>query len=385
MQNDFLSAFLSIFQEKTDTLSKSDGNNANSLDVLKNRVSFRIMFELLLKDYNLHHWFAYNDLPIINIVLPYFYSSDRTHLLELINSFKESMKGKIEEYINKVMDKTNEDHIDYLKNIFDMETIQDSTLEAFKSRIEARKDTLLTTAHLFVSNFLNALVFRYIFGICVLPYNFLNQLDDMGSQNERPFEDKTFVNYILFHGYFTKNPLDSHDINPGSIQCVLVKLTAPTRLDQFIRSAGNWIIKANLVEKKLKENELNATSFKTWSDLTTESVKNLKDVELVDTLETIENEEEREYLRDFVTYATKPDTVDITTHVNKKNLIFDRERHEWVIKPKKQVTPEMLLFTFSRYKTLVQQNTELKKQIEELKKEKLQLVETELKKKQTII
>ena len=384
MQNDFLSAFLSKFQEKTDTTYKSDGINSNSLDVLKNRVSFRIMFDLLMKSYNLHHRFVYNDHSIINSVLPYFYSSNRTHLLEFINSFKESMKGKIEEYITKVMDKTNEDYIDYLKNIFDMETIQDSTLETFKSRIEARKEILLKTANEFTIAFLNALAFRYIFGICVLPINFIEQLDTMTITNEQPFEGK-FVNYRLFHGYFQMNEIPLSSVNPEDINNVLVKLTDGERRTNFIRSVGNWIIKANLVEKKLKENELNATSFKTWSELTTESVKQLKNEELIDTLTNIENEEEREYLRDFVTYATKPDTIDITTRVNKKNLTFDKEKREWIIKPKKQVTPEMIMFTFSRYKTLVQQNTELKKQIEELKKEKLQLVETELKKNQTVI
>ena len=99
-------------------------------------------------------------------------------------------------------------------------------------------------------------------------------------------------------------------------------------------------------------------------------------------VENFDDGEEKEYLRDFITYATKQDTLDIT-RVNKKN--FKKDNGQWVIKPRKQVTPEMIMFTFSRYKTLVQQNTELKKQIEELKKDKLQLVETELKKNQTII
>lgn len=383
MQNDFLSAFLSKFQEKTDTTYKMGGINANSIDVLKNRVSFRIMFELLMKIYNFQQKFKFDDHSIICTVLPSFYLIDfRSRLLENITIFKESIKSKIEKYVETILVKNNEEYIDYLEKFCGMNDIQESTLETFKLRLQQRKDILLKTAKEFTNGFLNALAFRYIFGICVLPVNFLEQLDTM--INEQPFESE-FVNYRLFHGYFQMNKIPLYTANPESINNALIKLTDENKRNKFIQSVGNWIIKANIVEKKLKENDLNASSFKTWSELTTESVKHLKNEELIDTLTNIENEEEQEYLHDFVTYATKPDTVDITTRVNKKNFTFDKERHEWIIKPKKQVTPEMLIFTFSRYKTLVQQNTELKKQIEELKKEKLQLVETELKKKQTII
>lgn len=355
--NNYLDVLLLHFRQPEELYDNYGRFIENNLDFQKNLFSLRTLFEKMNINYNFNPKFKFSIERMLEYTLPTLYNSDfRNKLKEQIIIFKQKIGNKIEEYIENVY-KKQENEIDKLLNfLYGIEDPTKNTIEAFKQKLYHYKKYLLISAKKFVMNFINSLAFRYLFGIHVLPINFSEQLDSMGVNNERPFEDVDFFNYVLFPGYWQKNTGEMNP-SPGEILNVLIKLNDPNDpniLNRFIEKAGNCIIKARIVKKRLEDNEMNANNYGIWEDTLSAVLKfsNESTGEMEEEIDEIvlDKTEEGNFLKDFILYQ-KSRCNDISEYKNKVNVIIKDGNLE--MKPRKQVTSEMMDFERKRVKSVI--------------------------------
>lgn len=112
----------------------------------------------------------------------------------LLNDIAKRLPELLEEEYDKFMERIGENDVNFLHN----KSYSDQTIVKIKDKAEQLAQTMRETVMEIPDKFLEALMFRYCFGVLVLPADFMVNVDGNKENPNYPFQTSKYKNKVLF-------------------------------------------------------------------------------------------------------------------------------------------------------------------------------------------